>query len=52
MKILILDDYQDVVRHLDCFDRLRGHDVKVLNAPAAGAGQLAVRLLGFADDRG
>jgi D-3-phosphoglycerate dehydrogenase len=44
MKILILDDYQDVVRHLDCFARLRGHDVKILTAPAAGLGQLAVRL--------
>lgn len=44
MKILILDDYQDVVRHLDCFARLHGHDVRVLTARAAGAGQLAVRL--------
>jgi D-3-phosphoglycerate dehydrogenase len=44
MKILILDDYQDVVRHLDCFARLHGHDTRVLTAPAAGVGQLAVRL--------
>ena len=44
MKILILDDYQDVVRHLDCFARLNGHDVRVLTSPAAGVGQLAVRL--------
>ena len=44
MKILILDDYQDVVRHLDCFARLDGHEVRVLTAPAAGLGQLAVRL--------
>lgn len=44
MKILILDDYQDVVRHLDCFARLRGHAARVLTAPAAGGGQLAVRL--------
>lgn len=44
MKILILDDYQDVVRHLDCFARLQGHEVRVLTAPAAGVGQLAVRL--------
>lgn len=44
MKILILDDYQDVVRHLDCYARLDGHDVRVLTAPAAGIGQLAVRL--------
>jgi len=44
MRILILDDYQDIVRHLDCFDRLRGHQVKVLTAPGAGLGQLAARL--------
>jgi D-3-phosphoglycerate dehydrogenase len=44
MKILVLDDYQDVVRHLDCFARLDGHDVRVLTARATGIGQLAVRL--------
>jgi len=44
MKILILDDYQDVVRHLDCFARLAGHDARVLTATAAGLGQLASRL--------
>jgi len=44
MKILILDDYQDVVRHLDCFARLNGHDARVLTATAAGLGQLASRL--------
>ncbi|AJQ93759.1 D-2-hydroxyacid dehydrogenase family protein [Gynuella sunshinyii] len=30
MKVAILDDYQDVVRHLDCFDLLVDHDVLVL----------------------
>jgi D-3-phosphoglycerate dehydrogenase len=44
MKIFVLDDYQDVVRHLTCFELLRGHDVRVLTAPAAGVGQLAIRL--------
>lgn len=44
MKILILDDFQDVVRHLDCYGRLAGHDARVLTAPVAGLGQLAVRL--------
>jgi D-3-phosphoglycerate dehydrogenase len=44
MKILILDDYQDAVRHLDCFARLKGHEVRILTASAAGAGQLAIRL--------
>ena len=31
MKIAILDDYQDAVRHLDCFSLLADHDVQVLN---------------------
>jgi D-3-phosphoglycerate dehydrogenase len=31
MKIAVLDDYQDGVRHLDCFKRMHGHDVLVLN---------------------
>jgi D-3-phosphoglycerate dehydrogenase len=44
MKILVLDDYQDVVRHLDCYGKLQGHDVQVLTRGAAGSGQLAVRL--------
>jgi D-3-phosphoglycerate dehydrogenase len=35
MKIAILDDYQDVVRQLRCFDLLKEHDVKVFStAPA------------------
>ena len=44
MNIVILDDYQDAVRKLACFDRLAGHDVKVFNNNVKGAGQLAVRL--------
>jgi D-3-phosphoglycerate dehydrogenase len=46
MRVTILDDYQDVVRHLDCYARLAGHEVKVLNHPARGTGQLAARLAG------
>lgn len=30
MKIAILDDYQNVVRGLDCFELLSGHEVQVL----------------------
>ncbi|MFZ6655109.1 D-2-hydroxyacid dehydrogenase family protein [Undibacterium sp. TJN19] len=44
MKIAILDDYQDAVRHLPCFDLLKGHEVKVFNNTATGVGQLAIRL--------
>lgn len=47
MKIAILDDYQDAVRKLDCFDLLAGHDVKVFNNSTKGLGQLAIRLAPF-----
>src|SRR5262245_49401455 len=47
MKIAILDDYQDVVRHLDCFESLARHTVKVFNHPARGIGQQAARLNTF-----
>ncbi|HVE10522.1 MAG TPA: D-2-hydroxyacid dehydrogenase family protein [Paraburkholderia sp.] len=44
MKIAILDDYQDAVRKLDCFQLLADHDVKVFNNTVRGLGQLASRL--------
>ena len=47
MKIAILDDYQDCVRHLDCFKLLDGHQVKVFTNSARGIGQLAIRLADF-----
>lgn len=47
MKIAILDDYQDSVRHLDAFRLLDGHDVKVFTNSARGVGQLAIRLAEF-----
>lgn len=47
MKIAILDDYQDVVRQLSCFDLLKDHEVKVFNNTAVGIGQLAIRLQPF-----
>jgi D-3-phosphoglycerate dehydrogenase len=47
MKIAILDDYQDCVRHLDCFRLLDGHEVKVFTNSAKGVGQLAIRLAAF-----
>jgi len=31
MKITILDDTLDAIRHLDCFAKLKGHEVKVWN---------------------
>jgi D-3-phosphoglycerate dehydrogenase len=44
MKIAILDDYQDAVRRLECFNLLAGHEVKVFNNSSRGLGQLAIRL--------
>ena len=38
MRVAILDDYQDCVRTLTCFEKLRGHDVQV-------------HTKGFADER-
>ena len=47
MKIAILDDYQDVVRSLDCFSLLEDHEVTVFQNRAVGLGQLAIRLRPF-----
>lgn len=47
MKIAIIDDFQDAVRQLDCFQLLREHQVKVFCNSARGAGQLAIRLAPF-----
>lgn len=44
MKIAILDDYQDVVRTLDCFSRLKDHDVTVWNDHTKDIDVLAERL--------
>jgi len=29
MRIAILDDWQDTIRTLPCFDKVRGHDIAV-----------------------
>src|SRR5687768_791566 len=44
LKIAILDDYQDVVRTLQCFSKLAGHDVKVWNDHVQDTDALAGRL--------
>lgn len=41
MKIAILDDYQNVVRKLKCFDLLTGHDVMILNSSEKNPVELA-----------
>jgi len=47
VKIAILDDYQDVVRTLDCFGTLRDHDVRVFTETWKDVDELAVRLAEF-----
>lgn len=46
MKIVIPDDYQDSIRHLDCFARLADHEVTVYNDSSDDEDELARR---FAD---
>lgn len=44
MNIVILDDYQDVVRKLDCATKLDAFQAKVYTNTVKGLGQLSVRL--------
>ena len=44
MNIVILDDYQDVVRKLDCATKLKDHSLKVYTNTVKGLGQLSIRL--------
>ena len=44
MKITILDDYQDILRTLDCFKKLEGHEVKIWNYHTQETEALAERL--------
>ncbi len=46
MRIAILDDYQDQVRHLPCFTRLAGHDVTILTQSEPDPERLAAKLAG------
>ena len=44
MNIVILDDYQDAVRKLDCASRLEAYQAKVYTNTVKGLGQLSIRL--------
>ena len=44
MKITILDDYFDTLRTLPCFQKLKGHDVKIWNDHVQDVDMLAERL--------
>jgi D-3-phosphoglycerate dehydrogenase len=46
MKIVIPDDYQDIVHHLTCFAMLHGHDVVRYREPATDLDRLVERLSG------
>ncbi|HZT52527.1 MAG TPA: D-2-hydroxyacid dehydrogenase family protein [Stellaceae bacterium] len=44
MKIVIPDDYQDMVHRLPCYALIAGHEVTRYRAPAADFGELVARL--------
>jgi len=44
MKIVIPDDYQDMVDRLACFALMRQHEVVRYRAPARNAGELTEHL--------
>ena len=44
MKISILDDYHDTVRTLRCFEKLKGHEVRIWNDHVQDVDALAGRL--------
>ena len=44
MNIVILDDYQDAVRKLDCAVKLDAYPAKVFTNTVKGVGQLSIRL--------
>jgi D-3-phosphoglycerate dehydrogenase len=43
MRIIIPDDYQDAVRHVDCFGKLDGHDVTIYHDHVRDVDVLAER---------
>lgn len=43
MHIVISDDYQDCIRHLDCFGKLENHTVEIFNDTVTGVDALAER---------
>ena len=44
MNVTVLTDYQDVVRHLECFRKMAGHNVTIWNDHVTDTGALAERL--------
>src|ERR1700730_12845299 len=46
MKVAVIDDYQNVVRSLQCFEKLQGFDVAVFHEPARDEAALVEQLKG------
>src|ERR1700681_283501 len=46
MKIAVIDDYQNVVRSLQCFEKLQGFDVAGFHEPARDEAALVEQLKG------
>ena len=44
MKIAVIDDYQDAFRKLDCYAKLKGHDVMVFHDTEKDPARLAERI--------
>jgi len=44
MKVAVIDDYQDAFRKLDCYAKLKGHEVIVYHDTEKDPGRLAERL--------
>ena len=45
MKIAVIDDYQDAFRSLDCYAKLKGHEVAVFNDTEKDPAKLAGRIM-------
>ena len=46
MRLVIPDDYQDCVRHLDCFKALQDHEVTIFNDTVSDIGSLVKSFAG------
>ena len=49
MRIVIPDDYQDIVRRLDCYPALKGHEVTIHHDTVKGTDALARQLFALFD---
>ena len=45
MTITILDDYQNIIKELDCFKKLTNQEVQIINSTEKDVKKLAQKLL-------